>query len=82
VGDHEKAAVWLRRALQETELRGRWEVVLVRDLTELYRHRIAEPSRAAPLLAKIAERYEGTADGDWAREELAEVKRLMVEDAE
>ena len=68
--------------MEETELRDRWEMVLVRELTELYRHRIGAPARAAPLLARIAERHEGSPDGEWAREELAEVKRLMTEDAE
>ena len=80
--DPEKAAVWLQRALQETELQGRWEMVLVRELAELYRLRIGEPARAAPMLARIAERYEGSPDGEWAREELAYVKRLMAGDPE
>ncbi len=79
--DPEKAAVWLQRALQETELQGRWEMVLVRELAELYRLRIGEPARAAPMLARIAERHEGSPDGEWAREELAKVKRLIADDA-
>ena len=82
VNDPEQAAVWLQRALQEAELRGSWEIALVRELAELYRHRIGAPARAAPLLAKFAERYEGSTDGEWAREELADVKRLMAEDVE
>ncbi len=82
MNDPENAAVWLQRALEETELRDRWEMVLVRELTALYRHRIGAPARAAPLLARIAERHEGSPDGEWAREELADVKRLMTEDAE
>ncbi len=81
VSDPEKAAVWLQRAIQETELPGRWEMVLVRELTELFRHRIGEPARAAPMLARIAERHEGSPDGEWAREELAKVKRLIADDA-
>ena len=78
MGDPEKAAIWLRRALQETELRGRWEMVLVRELAELYRHRIGAPARAAPLLAKFAQRYEGSPEGEWARGELADIKHLML----
>jgi hypothetical protein len=81
VSDPEKAAAWLGRAIQEAELPGRLEVVLVRELTELFRHRIGAPARAAPLLARIAERHEGGPDGAWAREELAESKRLMAGDA-
>jgi len=40
VSDPEKVAVWLQRAIQETELPGSSEMVLVRELTEFYRHRI------------------------------------------
>jgi tetratricopeptide (TPR) repeat protein len=82
VGDPERASVWLQRALKEGDLRGKWEIVLVRELTDLYVHRMVTPARAAPLLARVADRYEGTADGDWAREELAHVKRLMAADME
>ena len=82
VKDPERAAVWLQRALKEAELRGKWETVLVRGLTDLYRHRLGSPARAAPLLARFAERHEGTPDGEWASEELAHVKRLMAEDLE
>ena len=82
VSDPGKVAVWLRRAIQETELPASWEMVLVRELTELFRHRIGAPARAAPLLARIAERHEGSPDGEWAREELADIKRLMAEEAE
>ena len=81
VSDPEKAAVWLQGAIQETALPGRWEMVLVRELTELFRHRIGEPARAAPMLARIAERHEGSPDGEWALEELAKVKRLIADDA-
>ena len=82
VNDPEEAAVWFRRALQEAELRGQWEIILVRELAELYRHRIGAPARAAPLLARTAERYEGSPEGEWAREELADVRNLMAEDTE
>ena len=80
VSDPEQAAVWLQRAIQEAELPGSWEIVLVRELTDLFRHRIGAPARAAPLLARIAERHEGSPDGEWAREELAKVKRLIADD--
>ena len=72
----------LRRALEEAELRGRWEAVLVRELAELYRHRMGSPARAAPLLARFADGHEGSPEGEWAREELADIKRLMAADAE
>jgi len=79
VSDPEKGAVWLQRAIQETELPASWEMVIVRQLTELF-HRVGAPARAAPLLARIAERREGSPDGEWARDELAKVKRLIADD--
>ena len=81
VSNPEKGAVWLQRAIMETELPGSWEMVIVRALTEVFRHRIGEPARAAPLLARIAERHEDSPDGEWAREELAKVKRLIADDS-
>ena len=81
VSDPEKGAVWLQRAIMETELPASWEMVIVRELTELFRHRIGAPARAAPLLARIAERHEDNPDGEWAREELAKVKRLIADDS-
>ena len=81
VSDPEKGAVWLQRAIMETELPASWEMVIVRELTELFRHRIGAPARAAPLLARIAERHEDSPDGEWAREELAKVKRLIADDS-
>ena len=81
VSDPEKGAVWLQRAIMETELPGSWEMVIVRALTEVFRDRVGEPARAAPLLARIAERREGSPDGEWAREELAKLKRLIADDS-
>ena len=79
MGRAEDAAGWFQRALA-TESGP--EVAISRELVELYWHRIGAPAKAAPLLARIAERFEGKPEGEWARNELVEVKRLMAEEHE
>ena len=50
-----------------------------RELIELYRGKMDAPTRAAPVLARMAEEYDGTPEGAWAAAELAEVKALIAE---
>ena len=75
------AAGWFRRALATKPAVG-VELAISRELVELYRHKIGAPSKAAPLLARIAERFEGKPEGEWASNQLAEVKRLMAAEQE
>lgn len=79
LGDPEEGARWLRLARERCDLTSGQERMVARELVELYRHRLADPARAAPELARLAERFAGTPEGTWAREELAEVKRLIAE---
>ncbi len=73
------AARWFRRALSESSAPRGGATLARRELIELYLHRLGEPARAAPELARMAEEMAGTADGRWAAEKLAEVKARMAE---
>ncbi|MBW3535926.1 MAG: hypothetical protein KY453_12050 [Gemmatimonadetes bacterium] len=75
----EEAARWLRLARERCDLAAGQERLVARELVELYRDRLHDPARAAPELARLAERFGGTPEGAWAREELAEVKRMIAE---
>lgn len=77
LGRYEDAARWFRRVRTETVLPAGRDVLVSRELIELYRTRLDEPLKAAPELARLAERYEGTPDGEWAARELAEVKEAI-----
>lgn len=81
MGRAEDAVGWFRRALATKPAVG-VELAITRELVELYRHRLDAPGKAAPLLARIAERFEGKPEGEWATNELAEVRRLMAAEHE
>ncbi len=64
--------VWKAPVLPEQERQ------VGRELVELYRHRLGEPMRVAPELARLAEGFPDTPEGRSAREELAELKRALA----
>jgi tetratricopeptide (TPR) repeat protein len=74
----EEALHWFRRATDEAELPHGQEMLARREMAELLIHRLREPRRAAPDLARLAEAHEGKPEGDWAREELARIKEEMA----
>lgn len=77
LGRPEEAERWFRRALRDATVHAGQERLVVGELVELYR-KMGSPTRAAPDLARLAERRAGTPDGDWAARELAELKRLVA----
>ena len=77
LGELETAAAWFRRALRDARVPRGTAVLARRELVELYVHRMKEPRRAAPELARMVEEWEGTEEGEWAARELAAVKEAM-----
>ena len=75
----EEAARWFRLARERCALGEGQERLVARELVELYRGRLGDPVRAAPELARLAERLGDTPEGARAREELADAKRLIAE---
>lgn len=78
LADPEAAARWFKRALAESEVPRGVALLVRKELVELYRVRMGEPRRAAPVLARIAEEAAGTPDGRWAAAELARIKSAMA----
>lgn len=77
MGRYEDAARWFRRVRTETALPPAREILVSRELIELYRSRLDAPLKAAPELARLAERHGGTPEGEWAVRELREVKEMI-----
>jgi tetratricopeptide (TPR) repeat protein len=77
LGDMEEALRWFKKATGEAGLSKGQEILARREMAELLIHRMGEPRRAAPELARLAETYPETLDGQWAREELARIKKEM-----
>lgn len=80
LAQHEDAVRWLERALTQSSMHAGLERLAVGELVELCAGKMAEPGRAAPMLARMAAERAGTPEGDWAAEQLARVKALMAED--
>ncbi len=74
--DLERAVRWFRRALRDAEISSGQEILVLREIVEIYTHRLGEPARAGPYLARIAEKYPETPDGQWAERELDELVGL------
>lgn len=79
VEGYEDAARWFNRALKESDMHTGLQSLVRKELVELYRVRLDKPQKAAPMLARIAEDMEGTPDGEWAAQELREIKQRMLE---
>ncbi len=77
MGRPREAGDWLRRARGDADLDEATRMRVTRELIELYRTKLAEPLRAAPELARLAETWPATVEGRWAAAELAELKRAM-----
>ena len=80
MGDPASAAVWFKRALTDATMASGVHLLTLKELVELYEHRLDTPAKAAPLLARLADSHAGTPDGAWAAEELARIKQRMAEE--
>ena len=76
--DYERAAHWFRQALDASEIEPGIEVQAYRELAELYTHRLKQPQRALPVLAKLIDRHPSTPAAQWARAQMAETKQDML----
>lgn len=71
---YEEAVLWLRRARDVARTDPGQEVLATREIVEIYVSKLGTPVRAAPDLARLAERFPGTPAGEWARRELEAVR--------
>ena len=74
----DSAVQWFRRAQREAALSPGESIRVYRELAEIFLHTRGEPRRAAPELARLADEYPHTPDGQWAARELAEIKEEMA----
>lgn len=73
----EDAALNFKQVLAFEEVdEGVW-IQAARELSELYAHRLKQPQRALPTLAQLHARFPNSPAGQWARQELTEIKQSM-----
>ncbi len=71
------AVLWFKRTTAVPGLPAGTDMMAMRELIEVYTHRLRTPAAALPHLARLSARHPGTTAGDWARRELAEMKAQM-----
>ena len=79
LGRHEDAAAWFGKVRGHPNVESGTAFLALRELVELYTHKLNQPRKALPLLAQLADSRPGTAEGDWATRELAELKAMVFE---
>ncbi len=78
LGRYDEAAHWFRAARQSGKQSSRGELLITRELIEMALAQQRDPPRAAPELARLVERFPGTPEARWAREELAEIRKRIA----
>ena len=78
---YEESARWFKSALERTEPGSALALLVTKELVELHTGKLAAPARVAPLLARLGEERAGTAEGEWAAEELRQLKAGMGDGA-
>lgn len=79
---YEDAAQIYKGALAIPKLKLETELVVLRELIELYTHKLKAPPRALPYLARIVEKHGTDSAGTWARAEMNDIKQKMLQDHE
>lgn len=76
---YDDAATWFRRARQAAGIdRGR-ELLVTREIIEVYMSKLRQPERAIPELARLADRFSGTREGDLAKVEIERIRAERLE---
>jgi len=78
----DRAALWFKRALEQSGMGGGLLTLTRKELVELYEIRMGQPGRAISLLARIAEEEAATPDGAWAALEVVRLKEIVAAEEE
>ena len=70
----EDAAHWFRETLAVRDLEPQNEIAFMRELIELYTHRMRQPARALPVLAQLVARHPNSPAAAWARTEMTAIR--------
>ena len=76
--DYESAAGWFKQILAMKDLGAGLEIQVSRELAELYSHKLKQPERALPVLARLADKHAHSPAAAWARAEISEIKQQMA----
>lgn len=78
---YEEAITWFRKARGLPTIEPGQEILATREIVEIYTSKLGTPAKAAPELARMAQRFAGTPTGEWARRELQEIKKVIARES-
>lgn len=78
LGEHEKAVSWLKRVRTEARLDSGKDLLATQEIIEIYTHKLRDPRKAIPELARISTKFPGTAAAEAAARELTEMRELLA----
>lgn len=78
--DYEQAVEWYRRVRKESEIDAGRDLLATQELADLFIHKLRQPRKAIPELARLVDRYPQTPPGKAAVDELARLRAMMAEE--
>jgi hypothetical protein len=74
---YDEALAWFKRARNEADISPGEDMLVTREVFEVYAHKLNEPRRAMPELARLVEKYPDSPAAEWARAELKSLRDEM-----
>ncbi|MEX0907722.1 MAG: hypothetical protein WD054_05280 [Gemmatimonadota bacterium] len=68
---------WFRNAIARRGCDSGVQALAIREIAEICKHRLRQPERALPDLARLADTQAGTPAADWASLEMQDIRRAM-----
>ncbi len=73
------ALYWFKRARSDATIEKGRELLVTQEIIEIYGKRLGEPRRAIPELARLIDRFPDDPVADWARGEMARLRKALTE---
>ncbi|MEO5509915.1 MAG: tetratricopeptide repeat protein [Longimicrobiales bacterium] len=77
---YDEAILWFKRASEVPGVPPATDMMAMREMIEVYTHKLQQPVAALPYLAKLAAKHPGTPTGSWAKRHLTELKAELHAD--
>lgn len=77
LGELPTAVSWLKRVRVDARIDSGKDLLATQEIIEIYTHKLRDPRKAIPELARITQKYPGTPAADAAARELKEVRALL-----
>lgn len=72
--DYPAAAEWFKKSFASEKMEPALEIAIIRELVEVYTHKMKTPERALPFLSRLSDKYPTHPAAEWAKREYSEIK--------